>query len=156
STAPPESIIENAVIKVKGVKGVHNILVSKIRNTDAVEVSLHIQVNRSATLIEVHFIASEVENSIRNHMSGVDNITVHLEFLMSEISGIEPVSDSNMDELIKEIILDISDVKKIGKIATYRGPGNVLKIDVACAFNSEMTIERIHKQVSDIEMQIRL
>ncbi|HEX7032050.1 MAG TPA: cation transporter dimerization domain-containing protein, partial [Nitrososphaera sp.] len=44
--------------------------------------------------------------------------------------------------------------KRVGKIATYKA-ANVLKIDVACAFNSDMTIEQIHERVSEIEKQIR-
>jgi cation diffusion facilitator family transporter len=51
---PPESVIETAASKVSGVRGVHNIIISKIANTHSVDVSLHIQVNRSATLGEAH------------------------------------------------------------------------------------------------------
>lgn len=152
---PPESIIEKAASKVSGVKGVHNILVSKIGNTNSVGVSLHIQVNRSATLTEAHSIANAVEDSIRGQLRGAETITVHLEPLMPEIGGIEPVADAKMQDSIREIILGTSDVKKVDKVATYRAAGNVLKIDVACAFNSETTIEQIHERVSDIEKQIR-
>jgi cation diffusion facilitator family transporter len=153
---PPEFIIEKAASRVSGVKGVHNILMSKIGNTESVDVSLHIQVNRSATLTEAHSIANAVEDSIRGRLKSAESITVHLEPLMPEISGIEPVADVEMQDSIREIILGTSDVKKVGKVATYRAAGNVLKIDVACAFSSEMTIEQIHERVSDVERQIRL
>src|SRR5437867_869329 len=152
---PLESIIEKVASKVSGVKGVHNILVSKIGNTDSVGVSLHIQVKRSATLTEAHLIANAVEDSIRGRLKGVETITVHLEPLMPEISGIELVADGKMQDSIKEIILGTSDVEKVGKVATYRAAGNVLKIDAACAFSSQMTVEQIHERVSDIEKQIR-
>ncbi len=152
---PPESIIEKAATGVSGVKGVHNILVSRIGNTDSMGVSLHIQVNRSATLAEAHSIANSVEDSIRGRLKGAETITVHLEPLMPEINGIEPVADGKMQDSIREIILGTSDVKKVGRVATYRAAGNVLKIDVACDFNSEMTIEQIHERVSDVEKQLR-
>ncbi|AFU58005.1 cation diffusion facilitator family transporter [Candidatus Nitrososphaera gargensis Ga9.2] len=152
---PPESMIEKAASGVSGVKGVHNILVSKIGKTDSMDVSLHIQVNRSATLTEAHSIANAVEDSIRGRLKGAETITVHLEPLMPEIGGIEPVADVKMQDSIREIILGASDVKKVDRVATYRAAGNVLKIDVACAFNSDMTIEQIHERVSDIEKQIR-
>jgi divalent metal cation (Fe/Co/Zn/Cd) transporter len=100
-------------------------------------------------------IANAVEDSIKGRLKGAETVTVHLEPLMPEINGIEPVADSKMHDSIKEIILSTSDVKEIGKVAAYRAVGDVLKIDVACAFNSEMTIERIHERVSDIEKQIR-
>jgi divalent metal cation (Fe/Co/Zn/Cd) transporter len=152
---PPESIIEKAAKRVNGVKGVHNILMSKIGSTDSLGVSLHIQVKRSATLSEAHSIANAVEDSIRKLLKGAESITVHLEPLMPEIGGMEPVADGKMQDSVREIILRTSDVKKVGKIETYRTGENVLIIDADCAFNSEMTIEQIHESVSDIEKQIR-
>jgi cation diffusion facilitator family transporter len=155
SDLPPESIIEKAAGRVSGVKGVHNILVSKIGSTDSVGVSLHIQVNRSATLVEAHSIANAVEDSIRKRLKGAESITVHLEPLMPHVSTIEPVADGSLRDLIRETIAGASDVKRVGKVETYRAAGNVLIIDADCAFNSEMTIEQIHERVSEIEKQIR-
>jgi cation diffusion facilitator family transporter len=155
---PPESLIEKAANHVRGVKGVHNILVSRIGNTDSVGVSLHIQVNRSATLTEAHTISNAVEDSIKVQLKGVDNITVHLEPLMPEIGEMEPVADNTMQDSIRKIILGESDIKKVGKIATYRTAANILKIDADCAFSNvkgDMTIEQIHERVSEIEKQIR-
>jgi cation diffusion facilitator family transporter len=151
----PESIIEKAAGRVNGVNGVHNILVSKIGGTDSVGVSLHIQVNRSATLTEAHSIANAVEDSIRKQLKDAGSITVHLEPRMPDVSGMEPIEDGSMQRSIKETILGASDVKKVSKIETYRTAGNVLIIDVDCAFSSEMTIEQIHERVSEIEKQIR-
>ncbi|HEU4605132.1 MAG TPA: cation diffusion facilitator family transporter [Nitrososphaera sp.] len=152
---PPESIIEKAAGRVKGVRGVHNILVSKIGGTESVGVSLHIQVNRSATLVEAHSVANAVEDSIRRQLRGAESITVHLEPLMPEIGGMEPLVDGDMQNSIMETVLEASDVKKVGKVETYRTAANVLIIDVDCAFSSEMTIEQIHERVSEIEKQIR-
>jgi cation diffusion facilitator family transporter len=155
SALPPESIIEKAAGRVSGVRGVHNILVSKIGSTDSVGISLHIQVNRSATLVEAHSIANAVEDSIRKRLKGAESITVHLEPLMPDVSTIEPVADGSLQDLIRETILGASDVKRAGKVETYRTAGNVLIIDASCAFSSEMTIEQIHERVSEIEKQIR-
>ena len=151
----PESIIGKAAGRVSGVRGVHNILVSKISGTESMGVSLHIQVNRSATLAEAHSIANAVEDSIRKSLKGAESITVHLEPLMPDLSGMEPVADGSMHDLIRKTILGASDVRKVGKIETYRAAGNVLIIDIDCAFSSDMTIEQIHERVSEIEKQIR-
>jgi cation diffusion facilitator family transporter len=154
SELPPESIIEKAAGNVSGVRGVHNVLVSKIGGTDSVGVSLHIQVNRSATLSEAHSVANAVEDAIRNRLKGAESITVHLEPLMPEIGGIEPVADAGMYDSIRSVIMSASDVKKVGKVSAYKA-ASVLKIDVDCAFSSEMTIDQIHEHVSEIEKQIR-
>lgn len=152
---PLESIIEKAASRVGGVRGVHNILVSKIGGTDSIGVSLHIQVNRSATLVEAHSVANAVEDSIKRQLRGAESITVHLEPMMPDIGDMEPLIDDRMQNSIRETILGASDVKKVGKVETYRTLAKVLIIDVDCALTSEMTIEQIHERISEIEKQIR-
>ncbi|HYY40825.1 MAG TPA: cation transporter dimerization domain-containing protein, partial [Nitrososphaera sp.] len=154
---PLESVIETAASKVSGVRGVHNIIISKIANTHSVDVSLHIQVNRSATLAEAHSIANAVEDSIKKQLKDVENITVHLEPVMPDVNGMEPVADRTIHDSIRNAILgSASGVKKVDRIGTYRTAENILKIDINCAFSSEMTIEQIHERVSEIEKQIRI
>jgi cation diffusion facilitator family transporter len=154
SNLPLESLIERVAARVSGVRGIHNVIVSRIGATELIGISLHIQVKRSATLSEAHSIANSVEDAIKTRLKNVDNITVHLEPLMPEIGGVEPVADVDTRDAIREIVAKASDVKRVGKIATYRAD-DILKIDADCAFNSEMTIEQIHERVSDIEKQIR-
>ncbi len=154
---PPEVVIESAASQVSGVRGVHNVIISKIANSHSMNVSLHIQVDRSATLAEAHSIANAVEDSIKKHLSDVENITVHLEPVMPDVAGgMEPVSDSNMYDFIRKAILDsTSGVKKVDRIGIYRTAENFLKIDVNCSFSSDMSIEQIHERVSEIEKEIR-
>jgi cation diffusion facilitator family transporter len=153
----PESVIETEASKVSGVRGVHNIIISKVDKTHSIDVSLHIQVNRSATLAEAHSIANALEDSIKRQLKGVENITVHLEPLMPEVSGMEPLADSTIHDSIKSTILGSSSgVKKVDRIGAYKTDENILKIDVNCSFSSEMTVEQIHERVSEIEKQIRV
>jgi cation diffusion facilitator family transporter len=151
----PESVIEIEASKVNGVRGVHNIIISKVDKTHSIDVSLHIQVKRSATLAEAHSIANALEDSIKRQLKEVGNITVHLEPLMPEVSGMEPLADNTIPESIRNTILgSASGVKKVDRIGAYKTDENILKIDVNCSFSSEMTIEQIHERVSDIEKQI--
>ncbi|NOJ27752.1 MAG: cation transporter [Nitrososphaera sp.] len=155
---PPESIIERAAARVAGVKGIHNIIVSKVQSTGRLEVSLHVQVNRSATLSEAHLIANAVEDSIKSQIKEVGNITVHLEPLMPNVRGIAPISDVQLQDSIIGIVRQTGYIQRVGRIATFRTEDNTLKIDVDCVFSSGQpeTIERVHEIVSDIEKQIRL
>jgi divalent metal cation (Fe/Co/Zn/Cd) transporter len=152
---PLESIIERAAARIGGVKGVHNIIVSRVGTTGRLEVSLHVQVNRSASLGEAHAIASAVEDSVKAQLKDAGNVTVHLEPLMPEVAGIEPVSDAEMQESIRRIVLASSDIKGVGRIATFRTGDDTLKIDVDCAFGRQATIEQVHELVTGIENQIR-
>lgn len=154
---PLETIIERAAVRAGGVKGVHNIVVSRVGATGRLEISLHIQVNRSATLSEAHAIASAVEDSIKGQLKGdAGNVTVHLEPVMPEAAGIEPVADAAMQDSIKGIVMAAtSDVKRVGRVATFMTKDNVLRIDVDCVFGRPATIEQVHDLVTDIENRIR-
>lgn len=154
---PLESIIERAAARVAGVKGVHNIIVSRVGGTSRLEVSLHIQVNRSATLSEAHGIANSVEDSIKSQVKDAADVTVHLEPLMPEVAGVQPLADTGIHDSIRQIVLASGEIKKVGRIATFRTDNNTLKIDVDIGFSSERpaTIEQVHELVTEIENQIR-
>jgi cation diffusion facilitator family transporter len=154
----PESIVEVAAARVHGVRGVHNILISRVTDVDSIGVSLHIQVNRDAPLSEAHALADAVEDSIRKHLSNVDSITVHLEPHLPEVARVHPAS-TDIKDSISDMILARNDVERIGKIAVYATDFNKLKIDIGCVFKKgsggEMTIEQVHERVSELEEQIR-
>ena len=159
SDMPAESIIEKAAADVNGVKGVHNILVTRIGGTDLIGVSLHVQVNGTATLSEAHSVSDAVEDSIRKQLKGVENITVHLEPRIPELRGVRPISDPAIRDSITTIIRKTADVREDAYVAAYRTEDGILKIDIRCVFKpsdrGEMTIEQIHDRVSEIEKQIR-
>ena len=153
---PLELLIESAASRVSGVRGVHNVIISKIANSHTMDVSLHIQVNRSATLTEAHSIANAVEESIKKELASVENITVHLEPVISDVVGMEPISEGAIHHSIRSILVgEARGVKKIDRIGIYRTAENTFKIDINCSFSSEMTIEQIHDRVSEIEKEIR-
>ena len=153
---PPELLIENAASRVNGVRGVHNVIISKIANSHSMDVSLHIQVNRSASLAEAHSISNAVEESIKEKLASIENITVHLEPVISDVIGMESIAEGTMHDSIRGILVGgASNVKKIDRIGIYRTAENTFKIDINCSFSSEMTVEQIHDRVSEIEKEIR-
>jgi cation diffusion facilitator family transporter len=154
----PESIVEVAAARIHGVRGVHNILISKVAEVESIGVSLHVQVNKDAPLSEAHALADAVEDSIRRHLGNVDNITVHLEPHMAELARVRPAS-SEIKKSINDLILARNDVERINKTDVYATDFDVLKIDIVCVFKKdsgvEMTIEQAHKRVSELEELIR-
>jgi cation diffusion facilitator family transporter len=153
---PMESIIERAAVRIGGVKGVHNIIASRVLKTGRLEVSLHIQVNRSASLSEAHVISNAVEESIKGQLKDAD-VTVHLEPLMPGLSGVQPIADMEIQDSITQIILATPEIKKVGRVAAFRTDNDILKIDVDCTFSrgDPLTIEQVHERVTEIEKQIR-
>ena len=84
-------------------------------------------------------------------------MTVHLEPLMPEVAGVQPLADTGIHDSIRQIVLASGEIKKVGRIATFRTDNDTLKIDVDIGFSSERpaTIEEVHELVTEIENQIR-
>jgi divalent metal cation (Fe/Co/Zn/Cd) transporter len=76
---------------------------------------------------------------------------------MPGLAGVQPLADAEMQDSITQIVLASPEIRKVGRIATFRTDDDVLKIDVNCIFSPEgpATIEQVHERVTDIEKQIR-
>ena len=156
SDLPLESIIETAALNIKGVKGIHNILVSRADAGQVINVSVHIQVDRFTKLIDAHSIANLVEDSVKKNIRAVQHVVVHLEPLMPGVQELRIIKDKPMEESIKSIISSRLDIKHIGSIIIYKTNEDFLKIDINCVFQtSGETIEEIHEKVSQLERDIR-
>jgi cation diffusion facilitator family transporter len=156
SDLPLESIIERAALAVKGVKGIHNISVSRANVGEVINVSVHIQVDRFTKLIDAHSIANSVEDSVKKHIRAVQNVIVHLEPLMPGIQELRIIKDKPIEESLKNIISNRQDIEHISNIIIYKANEGILKIDINCVFQtSGETIEQIHEKVSQLERDIR-
>jgi len=78
----PVEVIEEAVLRVAGVRGVHNI---RTRGGDGlVWVDLHIQVDPELSVREAHDIASTVAEAIEAALGQPADVTVHVEPALPE------------------------------------------------------------------------
>ncbi len=69
--------ISDIVLAVKGVKNCH-----KIRTrgrSDDIHIDLHVQVNRKMPMDEAHEISYNIEEALKNRISGVTDVVVHME-----------------------------------------------------------------------------
>jgi divalent metal cation (Fe/Co/Zn/Cd) transporter len=133
-------------------------IVPRVGAMGRLEISLHMQVNRFAALSEAHAIASAVEESIKGQVKRAENVTVHLEPLMPEVAGVQPLADIEIQNSIRQIVLASSGIiKKVGRIATFRTDEDMLKIDIDIGFSTDRpaTIEHVHELVTEIEKEIR-
>ena len=153
---PLEYTVKKAALDINGVLDVHNIIVAKIKESDKMHVSLHIQINRNANLSDAHKIANQVEDSIKYNVKDLDDVIVHLEPRFSDTSNLEKITDAKINDEIVSIILNHGYVKEIRKISLFKTNNNNLKIDVYCIFGNENeTIELNHQRVSEIEKEIQ-
>ena len=64
------------------------------------------------------------------------------------------VEDKLTEEKIKTILEKYQEIKKIGRIVSLNFE-NILKIDIDCSFDKELSIEKVHDLTSEIEHVIR-
>jgi len=65
------------------------------------------------------------------------------------------IEDIETEEKIKTILEKYPDIKKIGRIVSLKFE-NILKIDIDCSFNKDLSIEKVHDLTSEIEHIIRI
>jgi cation diffusion facilitator family transporter len=148
---PSDSKIHEIAAGVSGVKGVHNV---NHHSTDGVSyVSLHVMVDRQMNLEEAHRISELVEDGIRQSLPEIEHITIHLEPYIAIPKG-QKTGHRMTDEKIIKLLKGRKEVKKIGSIVTLNF-GEIIKIDIVCSFDKDLSIEKVHDLTSEIEHDIR-
>ena len=136
---------------VDGVKGIHNI--SSYSSNGKIFVSLHVMVERKINLEKAHKISEIIENKIQDELPEIHHVTIHLEPFITIPEKMD-MKGSGMEKKISKILEDYSEIKKIGRIVIFKFK-NVLKIDIDCSFDKNLSIEKVHDLTSQIEHKIR-
>ena len=148
---PIDDKIYDIAKSIEGVKGVHN--VSTHKSKGKMYSNLHVMVDREINLNSAHKISEIVEENIQKKIPEIEHVTIHLEpFLKIPETFIS--EDRITEEKIREILEKYPEIKKIGRIVSLNFE-NILKIDIDCSFDSNLTIEKVHDLTSEIEHLIR-
>ena len=147
---PIDSRIFDIASSVSGVKGIHN--VSHHVTKGAKFVSFHVMVDRNMSLEKAHELSDKIEEKIRSQVPEIDNITVHLEPHIAIPTDLTEYKTA--DEKIIALLKERTEVRKIGRIVTLKYD-NLLKIDINCSFDRDLSIESVHDLTSQIEHRIR-
>ncbi len=136
---------------IDGVKGVHNVSTHKSRGKTFC--NLHVMVDRESNLDSAHKISEIVEENVQENIPEIEHVTIHLEPFITI-----PEKFYNEDKAteieIREILKNYPEIKKIGRIVSLNFE-NILKIDIDCSFDKELSIEKVHDLISKIEQVIR-
>ena len=136
---------------VKGVRGVHN--VSTHKTNGKTFSNLHVMVDRDINLSSAHKISEIIENKIQEIIPQIEHTTIHLEPFLSVPENLN-LEDKVTEEKINSILKEYSEIKEIGRIVSLNFE-NILKIDIDCSFDRELSIEKVHDLTSEIEHKIR-
>ncbi|HWY34935.1 MAG TPA: cation transporter dimerization domain-containing protein, partial [Nitrosopumilaceae archaeon] len=144
---PIDYKVNHVASVVKGVEGIHN--VSSTTSGEGLFISLHVLVDRNMHLEEAHKISDDIETQIRNAIPNINHITIHLEPFVSIPKSL-PIEDLSIEEQITKTIKEYPLVKKIGRVITFQLQ-DIFKIDIDCSFDGNLSVERVHDIVSEIE-----
>ena len=148
---PLDAKILDIAKSVDGVKGVHNVSTHKTKGKTYSD--LHVMVDRESNLLSAHKISEIVEQKIQENLPEIEHATIHLEPFVTVPENFN-VEDKITEEKIKTILERYSEIKKIGRIVSLNFE-NILKIDIDCSFDKELSIEKVHDLTSEIEHVIR-
>ncbi len=148
---PLDAKILDIVKTIEGVKGVHNVITHKTKGKTYS--NLHVMVDREINLLSAHKISEIIERKIQENMPEIEHSTIHLEPFVNIPENFN-LEDKASEKRIKKILEKYSEIKKIGRIMSLNFE-NILKIDIDCSFDKELSIEKVHDLTSKIEHIIR-
>lgn len=148
---PLDAKINDIAKSVDGVKGVHNIISHKTKGKTYS--NLHVMVDREINLYSAHKISETIEQKIQENIPEIEHVTIHLEPFLTVPINLN-IEDKITEEKIREILKKYTAIKKIGRIVSLNFE-NILKIDIDCSFDKELSIEKVHDLTSEIEHVIR-
>ena len=148
---PLDAKILDIAKSVDGVKGVHNVSTHKTKGKTYS--NLHVMVNREINLSSAHKISEIIEQKIQEQIPEISHVTIHLEPFVTVPESFN-VEDIETEKRINAILEKYPDIKKIGRILSLKFE-NILKIDIDCSFDKDLSIEKVHDLTSEIEHIIR-
>jgi len=148
---PLDAKILDIVKSVDGVKDVHNVSTHKTKGKTYSD--LHVMVNKDINLLSAHKISEIIEQKIQENIPEIEHATIHLEPFVTVPKNFN-LEDKILEEEIRTVLEKYSEIKKIGRIVSLNFE-NILKIDIDCSFDKELSIEKVHDLTSKIEHVIR-
>ncbi|MEK0320164.1 MAG: cation diffusion facilitator family transporter [Nitrosopumilus sp.] len=148
---PLDVKILDIVKSVDGVKEVHS--VSTHKSEGKTYSDLHVMVDKEINLLSAHKISEVIEQKIQENISEIEHSTIHLEPFVTVPKNFN-LEDKILEDEIRIVLEKYPEIKKIGRIISLNFE-NILKIDIDCSFDKELSIEKVHDLTSKIEHVIR-
>ncbi len=148
---PLDAKILDIAKSIDGVKEVHNVSTHKSKGKTYSD--LHVMVNKDINLLSAHKISEIVEQKIQENIPEIEHATIHLEPFVTVPEKFN-LEDKIVEEEIRTVLEKYPEIKKIGRIVSLNFE-NILKIDIDCSFDKELSIEKVHDLTSKMEHIIR-
>jgi cation diffusion facilitator family transporter len=148
---PTNKLIEEIATSVRGVIETHEI--NTVYTKGKLYITLHARVDPKLSVQEAHKIAEKIENGIKEKISGIENLTVHIEPYSAELRRGSVVDESEIRRMIYETAENLRQAFRIKKIVTYVADEKRY-INIDCCFTKQISIKKAHEIASQIERNI--
>lgn len=149
---PIEKQIESLSTVVEGVKSVHNL--SSVYSKGKLFITLHVMVDPAMPLEKAHSIAEEIEQNLKRQISGIENVTVHIEPYAPELRREFLVEDTQVERMIRQIVAVHPSIRSVKRVVTYTSEKR-RHINIDCSLEKSVSVEAMHDTVSQIENEIK-
>jgi len=131
---------------------VHNL--SSVYSKGKLFITLHVMVDPAMPLEKAHSIAEEIEQNLKRQISGIENVTVHIEPYEPELRREFLVEDEQVERMIRQIVAAHPSIRSVKQVVTYTSEKR-RHINIDCSFNKSVSVEAMHETVSHLESEIK-
>jgi len=140
-------------LKMKGIKGVHNVQVHKVNGK--VSIDAHLEISGDKTIKDAHELANDFETKAKKELD-IDEITTHIESHSCTEIVTEDATKDNMHivEKVKEIVNGHAKVFNCHGVIV-RKEGEKISLVLHCNTSHDKTIAEAHELSTELEKMIR-
>jgi divalent metal cation (Fe/Co/Zn/Cd) transporter len=115
---------------------------------------LHALLDPQLSIEEAHSIAEKIEENLRGQIEDIENVTVHIEPYAQKVRGEFIIEDAEVRKMIGQIVEAHPNIRRLNRIVTYLSEKRRY-INVDCSFDKGVSVEAMHKTVSQVEREIK-
>jgi len=149
---PIEREIETLAMNVEGVREVHS--TSSVYSGGKLYITLHSLVDPQLSVEEAHDLAEKIENNLKQQIGDIENVTVHIEPLLSKFRREFIVEDAEVRRMIRQIGEAHPDIRRVNRVVTYVSEKRRY-INIDCSFDRNVSVDAVHDTVSHVEEEIK-
>ena len=132
---------------------VHNIHAHDVRGH--LHVSLHLEVDDSLTLGAAHDLADRFESTVRQELSGVAEINIHLEPRAAPVhrAPLAPVTAAEVQALVCRVVSEVREIHSCQDVRVHAGLDG-LHVSLRCFADVDLPIVEAHSLADLVERRI--
>jgi divalent metal cation (Fe/Co/Zn/Cd) transporter len=133
---------------------VHHVTVSE--GDDGLMVDLHCEIGGDVSLQAAHQQVSALEEGIREEVSGVVQVTTHIEprYESRADRGSTARAQQRVEGAVTDAIREVDDVERCRQVDVSLCNGQYC-LSLYCLVDGELSVEAAHRIASDLELAVR-